>query len=166
MSRLYIYLNEENQLNESRILNVIKDFKNRSERQIISTLKDAWQRMVNMIKRQGKEKEALNIINKALKTNYRSLDQLNRINETSADPSKGGFVNWLKSIIFQGTIGASIFTSLQIFFSLDNLLSGVGDATDIKKMIVYAFLWTLLASKTYIDWKQGYQVDQKTKGEE
>lgn len=122
--------------------------------------------MVNMIKRQGKEKEALNIINKALKTNYRSLDQLNRINETSADPSKGGFVNWLKSIIFQGTIGASIFTSLQIFFSLDNLLSGVGDATDIKKMIVYSFLWTLLASKTYIDWKQGYQVDQKTKGEE
>ncbi len=93
-----------------------------------------------MIKDQDKEKEALNIINKALKTNYRSLDQLNRVNETSADPTKGGFVNWIKSIIFQGTIGASIFTSLQIFFSLDDIISGVGSATDVKRMLVYGFL--------------------------
>ena len=79
-----------------------------------------------MIKSEGKEKEALDIINKALKTRYTKLEQLNKVNETSADPGKKGFVNWLKSIIFQGTIGASIFTSLQVFFKLDDLLSGAG----------------------------------------
>ena len=162
--RLQVYLNEQEPLNESRIFNVIKDFKNRSEKQIISTLKDAWNKLFSMIKSEGKEKEALDIINKALKTRYTKLEQLNKVNETSADPGKKGFVNWLKSIIFQGTIGASIFTSLQVFFKLDDLLSGAGG--DWKGMIIYAFLWTLLASKTYHDWKHGYNMDKKYKENE
>ena len=159
IKRIDRYLNEQEPLNESRIFSIIKDFKNRSEKQIISTLKDAWNKLFSMIKSEGKEKEALDIINKALKTRYTKLDQLNKVNELSADPGKKGFVNWIKSITFQGTIGASIFTSLQVFFALDGLLDG--NMPDFKRVLVYGFLWLLLASKTYVDWKHGYNIDKK-----
>jgi len=91
-----------------------------------------------MIKKEGKEKEALDIINKSLKTRYTKLEQFNKVNELSASPEKKGFMNWLKSLIFQGTIGAGIFTSLQIFFSLDALLDG--NIPDMKRVLVYGFL--------------------------
>jgi hypothetical protein len=46
-----------------------------------------------MIKKEGKEKEALDIINKSLKTRYTKLEQFNRVNELSASPEKKGFMN-------------------------------------------------------------------------
>jgi hypothetical protein len=61
-------------------------------------------------------------------------------------------MNWLKSLIFQGTIGAGIFTSLQIFFSLDALLDG--NIPDMKRVLVYGFLWVLLATQIYRDWRK------------
>jgi len=159
--RLQTYLNEQEPINESRIFNILRDFANKTDQQIKSTLKDAWQKLLSLIKKEGKEKEALEIINKALKTRYTRLEQFNKVNETTADPEKKGFVNWLKSIIFQGTIGASIFTSLQVFFALDTILTGEAGSGDIKRLLVYAFLWTLLASKTYHDWRHGHQLSKR-----
>lgn len=150
--RLQTYLNEQEEINESRIFNLLKGFANKTEQQIKSTLKDAWQKLFSLIKKEGKEKEALDIINKSLKTRYTKLEQFNKINELSASPEKKGFVNWLKSLIFQGTIGAGIFTSLQIFFSLDSLLDG--NIPDIKRVLVYGFLWVLLSTQIYRDWKK------------
>ena len=150
--RLQQYLNEEDILNESRIFNLLKDFANKTDQQIKSVLKDAWQKLFTMIKKEGKEKEALDIINKSLKTRYTKLEQFNRVNELSASPEKKGFMNWLKSLIFQGTIGAGIFTSLQIFFSLDALLDG--NIPDMKRVLVYGFLWVLLATQIYRDWRK------------
>ena len=150
--RLQQYLNEEDILNESRIFNLLKDFANKTDQQIKSVLKDAWQKLFTMIKKEGKEKEALDIINKSLKTRYTKLEQFNKVNELSASPEKKGFMNWLKSLIFQGTIGAGIFTSLQIFFSLDALLDG--NIPDMKRVLVYGFLWVLLATQIYRDWRK------------
>ncbi|MFW6377311.1 MAG: hypothetical protein ACOCZ5_01570 [bacterium] len=46
--------------------------------------------------------------------------------------------------MFQGRIGAGIFTSLQIFFELDVLIEG--DIPDPKRLLIYAFLWIALSS--------------------
>jgi len=155
MTKFYDYIQEDNTLNEANILKFIKDFKNKKEQQIIKSLKSSWNKLLNAIKREGKEEEALKIINKALGTNYRSLDKLSKVNEkeyAGADPHKGGFINWLKSMIFQGTITASIFSGLQIFFELDTLIDM--SVPDFKRLAIYAFLFLLFSTKTYMDWKK------------
>lgn len=136
--RLYNYLQEEQTLNESRIMSFLSDFKNKSEREIKRALKSAWESLVNSIRSEDKEDEALSIINKALGTNYNSLDKFSKVNEVTAEPEEKGFVNWLKSLLFQGRIGATIFTSLQIFFQLDELIDL--NVPDPKRLIIYGFL--------------------------
>jgi capsular polysaccharide biosynthesis protein len=165
MARFKKYLNEQELLLEANMLSVMKDLAKKPFKQIIKTLENSYKKIVELVKKEGKEKEALDIINRITKSRYTRLEQLYKVDEISAEPGKKGFVNWLKSIIFQGTIGASIFTSLQIFFSLDTIVSGAGTSGDVKRMLIYGLLWVLLASKTYIDWRHGYDVDQKAKGE-
>lgn len=139
-------------IDEGRILDFIKNFKNQTEQQVINLLKSSWKSLLKIIKSEDKEKEALDIINKSLGTKYRSLDDFNKVQET-ADPKKEGFVNWLKSMAFQGTMTASIFSGLQIFFELDKIFDGT--SMNLSKILVYSFLWILFSTKAYQDWRKG-----------
>lgn len=150
------YLNDKNDLyiTENKAWDYIKDLKNKTDAQIKKLLKSSWQKLYKMIKQEDKEKEALDIINRALKTKINSFNQLkeSKLDEVlTADPEKAGFVNWLKSIGFQTLMTGSIFTGLQIFFALDSLLDG--QLPDIKRVLVYGFLFLILSTKLYKDWK-------------
>lgn len=154
--KIDIYLSGNNSLyiTENKAWDYIKDLKNKTDAQIKSLLKSSWQKIYKMIKQEGKEQEALDIINRALKTRISSLNQLkeSKIDEVlSADPEKKGFVNWLKSMGFQTLMSGSIFTGLQIFFALDSLLDG--QLPDFKRVLVYGFLFLLFSTKLYKDWK-------------
>jgi len=147
------YIEKEEMLNEGKILDFIKLLKGKTERQILSTLKSSWKKIIDLIESQGKENEAIQIINKALGTRYRNLNDLYAISERSAEPEEEGFVNWLKSLAFQGQMTVGIFTALQVFFELDVLFDGA--QPNFTKILVYGFLWVLFSTKMYHDWKRG-----------
>lgn len=152
--KIDVYLENDLYITESKTWDYIKDLKNKTDAQIKTLLKSSWQKLYKMIKQEGKEQEALDIINRALKTRISSLNQLkeSKIDEVlSADPGKGGFFNWLKSIGFQALMTSSIFTGLQIWFALDGLLDG--QLPDFKRVLVYGFLFLLFSTKLYKDWK-------------
>lgn len=149
--RLYNYLNE-NELNESiksTFTSIVKDLTKKSEDQMKSLLKKNWDRLVSYIKKNNLEDEFQKITRKA----FGKKVNINEMNEVTAEPEKKGFKNWLKSLLFQGRIGAGIFTSLQIFFELDVLIEG--DIPDPKRLLIYAFLWIALSSWIYKDWQKG-----------
>lgn len=155
---------EQYLITEANLFKVIKDLIKLPANKIKQVLQSSWKEFTDIMKEAGQEEMAKNSLEKSLfkagiGINIRSLDHIGRakvneseINEARANPQKGGFVNWLKSLIFQGTIGASIFTSLQSFFELEKILQG--QTSDPKRLLIYAFLWVLLATKAYKDWKK------------
>ena len=149
--RLYNYLNEY-ELNESiksTFFSIVNNLTKKSEDEIKSLLKKNWDKLVSSIKKNDLEDEFHKITRKA----FGKKVSINEINEVTADPERKGFKNWLKSLIFQGRIGAGIFTSLQIFFQLDGLLEG--EMPNLTKVLVYAFLWVALSTWVYKDWQKG-----------
>lgn len=154
MTKFKNYINNDTMITESKIWDYIKDLKNKSDNQIQKLLKSSWKKLYDMIKKEGKEEEALDIINRSFKTRFNSLNQLkeSKLEEAlSADPEKTGFFNWLKSIGFQGLMTSSIFTGLQIWFAFDSLLDG--NMPDMKRVLIYGFLFLLFSTKLYKDWK-------------
>ena len=168
MNKIDIMINEyvENQLNENIFKNIRNIFKYKKEK-IVNEFKKAFKELIELIKKEDKEEEALFIINKSLSRYTNSTKEIRSWKEVenmlkynidlhemvSADKEKSGVVNWLKSVLFQGTISAHIFTGLQIFFELDKLISSSG--FDIKRLLAYSFLWILISSGVYKQWKKG-----------
>lgn len=168
MNKLDQKINEyvENQLNENILKSIASIFKSKKEK-IVNEFKKAFKELIEMIKKEDKEDEALEIINRSLSKytgstreirNWKEVENMLKYNVdlhemVSADKEKSGVINWLKSILFQGTISAHIFTGLQIFFELDKLISASG--FDIKRLLAYSFLWILISSSVYKQWKKG-----------
>lgn len=156
MSRFQEYL-----ITEANVFSAIKDLIKLPVNKVKNVLQKAYKDFYEAISKAGEEDLATYSINKSLRslkinhkvkpTELKSLKNM-KVNEAGADPEKGGIINWLKSMVFQGTIAANIFTSLQVFFELDKYLQGT--TPDPKKILIYAFLWILLSTKAYKDWKK------------
>lgn len=152
--RLYCYLNEQNRLDESiktEFTRIVTSLVSKPKN-IITKLRNSWKKILDNIP-EDKHDEVLSVVRKSLGDNSITWNDIKKVNEVSASPESKGFVNWLKSLLFQGRMGATIFTSLQIFFELDNLIDG--EMPDMKRVLIYGFLWVLFSSTIYKDWKKG-----------
>jgi hypothetical protein len=66
-------------LNESfNIKKIFKEIKSMTYDKMKKVLYNGFIELIDLVKKEGKEKEFLTLINKNLKSNYKSLDQLKR----------------------------------------------------------------------------------------
>ena len=86
----------------------------------------------------------LKIINKHLKTNFKTIKQLQMLKEDNLNEDFKHFLQFWKGESYPAV---SIFPTLQIWFELDNLLSGANIMDlDWKRIAIYGLLWVIIIS--------------------
>jgi len=138
---------EMESVNEGVFVDVLKKIAG-EPKAIFKKLKDSWNKLKGTIVAKGMEDDALRIINKHFKTNYKTLKQISR------DKLVSGYLNedfahyW--DLIKKETFPVlSFYPALQCFFEIDKLLKGGGDV-NIRTLIVYGLFYVFLVSGIYI----------------
>jgi hypothetical protein len=94
-----------------------------------------------------------------LGTNVRSLKQLDKSNESEMNEDFKHYWKWIKDNAFPTLL---IFPGLQIFFELDKLIDGSLSDLNVKKIIVYAVFWLIVATGSHItQWKKWKEENPK-----
>jgi len=107
-----------------------------------SVMKDSFKSMIKIFKDNGLEDEAVILINKKLKTNYKNLSSILLLKE---DMVNEDFSNFWKMFKMEGWGAVAIFPTLSLWFEFDKLLDGVGIADlNYKKIVVYGTFWLFL----------------------
>ena len=153
-------------LNESLVDNLIKPIKKFTAEKAKKFLKQKWNELQKIIKDQGIEADFLKIINKNLKTNYKSLDQINNetLSESYLTEDFTHFWNYFKDNTFPAL---SFYPALTIWLELDKIFDG--GSINLQKIGVYGvFFITLLAGshlKNWYQWKKKNPEEFKEEGE-
>lgn len=156
-------------LNESfNIKKIFKEIKSMTYDKMKKVLYNGFIELIDLVKKEGKEKEFLTLINKNLKSNYKSLDQLKRtpLKESVLNEDLKHFWDFFKGELF---MSATIFMGLQIWFQLDRLLDGVSiNDLNFKKIVVYGVVYIFLLTGKHISmfktWKKEHPEEWEKEG--
>ena len=155
----------ENYLNEGFISNLLlKSLKNYTIDKALIFLEKQWKKAIDIIRKNGKEKEALQILNAALKTNYKSLNQFDKKNMRKLIPEEIEINNlnedlshWWEMIKDEGFPTLSFYPALTAWIELGKMFDGI-DAVNWKKVAVYGAFWAALVTgkyiKSFFKWKK------------
>jgi len=148
----------EKYINEGVIKNLlIKQLKKYTADKALNFLEKQWQKAIKMIRKNGYEDQALQILNQSLNTKYRSLDQFNKHSMKKMLPEEvqisnnlnEDFKHWFDMIKSEAFPALSFYPALTAWLELGKLFDGP-DAVDWKKFAVYGIFWALLVSGKYI----------------
>jgi hypothetical protein len=154
-------------LNENVVSKIISDIIKTPER-FKKTMKDAFNKLTQVIQDNGLEKPFLQIINKNTKMKISSLKQLQSLKESEQlDEDFKNFMRFWKGETYPAL---SIFPTLQIWFQVDKLIDGAGIMDlDWKKISIYAVMWILIITGQHIilhkKWKKENPDEYKAEGE-
>lgn len=146
--KLDLYM-QEMRVDESWVKDVVSSLKRFDPRKAKSAFKESWNKLKEIVKDQGKEDEFLRIISKHLNVRASSLEQLEKKKVSESQYLGEDFKHyweWVKDNAFPTLL---IFPGLQIFFELDSLIDNPGDV-DIKRIIIYAVFWLIVATGSHI----------------
>jgi hypothetical protein len=133
-------------------------------------LQGSTKKILQLLIDKGMQDEALIIINKHLKTHFKSFKDINKLTRVPIKESSeliNEDIKHLWSFITDQAWGGMVFyPMLQLYMELDKLL--VGSGVDIKKTLVYfaIFLFILSAKhlQLYKKWKKDNPVDWELEG--
>lgn len=140
---------------------ILSTLKNISYDKAKKSMKGSFDKMIKLLKDNNIDGEFIQIINKNLKTNYKSLNDLSRLREEALNED---FSNFWKMFKLEGWGAVAIFPTLSIWFEIDRLLDGVA-VTDLnfKKIVVYGTFWLMLLLGKHV---AGYNKWKKTHKDE
>lgn len=124
-----------------------------SNNKVESFLLSYFKKFKKLVKKAGVEKEVVAVINKHLRTNYKSLTDISILGEGMFQD----YVEWMKDQLIPAV---SIFPTLQIWFEIDKILDGVAIADlNYKKIVIYGLFWIMLVSGQFLSrrWKKSNQ---------
>lgn len=164
--RLENYLNEKTLLTESAFFQkLLKKIGNKSTGTVKKFFRSNWIKLANIIKKQGVENDALQIINRHLKTSFRSLDQISKgvIKESKMDEDFKHYWEFMKD---EAWPTLSFWPALQVWLQIDGLLKG--SDFSLKATVVYAIFWAFLVSGKHIGqwfkWKKQNPEEHEAEG--
>jgi len=132
----------------------LRSIKGKSANAVKKIFSSAWEKLVQIIKDKGLEKDALRIINRHSGGSFRSLDSVSKGKIQEGTELNEDFAHWWKWMKDNAWPAGAIFSSLQIFFELDKLIFG-GAPADMRKLVAYGAVWVLLVSGKYLfDWQK------------
>lgn len=151
------FIKREEILNEGSLFqNLIKKIGNKSTSVIRKLLKNNWTKLANILKKNNLESDALTIINRNLKTKFKSLDQIEKM-KISEERVDEDFSHYWQLIKQEGFPSLAFYPILQVWFEIDKLLKDTGDA-NLKVIVAYGLLWAFLISgkhiKGWLDWRK------------
>uniref|UniRef100_A0A6M3JNS6 Uncharacterized protein n=1 Tax=viral metagenome TaxID=1070528 RepID=A0A6M3JNS6_9ZZZZ len=153
--RLEDFIERNDMLTEGIFQNLLKKISNVPANVLKKIFKDNWIKLAYEIENKQLEGDAIAIINKHLKTNYKSLNQIT-MSQIKELPVNEDFAHYWELIKNEAFPTFAFYPALKIWLELDKLLSGGGFNKNV--VIVYAVFWALLVSgkyaKSWFDWKK------------
>lgn len=144
------YINESDLINEGIFVDVLKKIKNKSSDYVKKLFKKSWENFSKIIKDNDIESDVLKVINKHLKTNYKSLEQLDKLKLTE-DKLNEDFAHYWHLLKQEAFPTLAFWPALKIWLEIDKLFGKSGvDVVNVKMIVVYAIFWLLLVSGKYI----------------
>ena len=158
------YLNEKDK--KSTIKPFLKSLWDMGFNKAKTLLKSSYKELLKVINDNNLEDDFLKIINKHLKSNYKSMNQLSKLHEETLNEDFKNFWEMFKS---EGWPAISIFPALSLWFEFDKLLDGAGlSDLNYKKVSVYGIIWLFLVLGKHIagwkKWKQENPVEFEEEG--
>jgi hypothetical protein len=146
----------------------IKTLKTKSPKEAEKLLRTNWSKLSTILKNNQLENDALSIINRHFSTNFRSLDQIDKM-DVQKLPTKymyeysinEDFKHYWDLIKTEGFPVLAFYPCLQAWLEIDKLIRGTGG--DFKVMGIYALIWAFLVSGKFI---KGWQKWRKDRPEE
>jgi hypothetical protein len=160
------YLKEDEILNEGAFFQkLLNKIGNKSTNVVKKIFKDNWIKLATIIKANGLENSTLSIINRYLKTNFRSIDQIEKM--AIKESVNEDFKHYWNLIKGEGFPALSFYPLLQVFLEVDKLIKNTGEA-NVKAIVIYGLFWVLLVSgkhlKGWFDWKKANPKEHELEG--
>ena len=116
---------------------------------IIKSIRTGWEEFAQSIMASGKEDEALTIINKKFNTNYKTLNQINKLKMIKEDKEflKEDFKHYVMSLKDTVYTSSLVMGMLEIWLQLSKLLDN--GTPNYKRLAFFGILWLILASSKY-----------------
>jgi hypothetical protein len=156
----------QNYINESAakggLQKYFKELKKMPAKKVEQTLKNSWKDLSNILKDRLLEDDAVKIINKHLKTNYKRLKEIDTAKIAKIPTKKvyeelmlnEDFAHFWQRVKDEAFPALSFYPALTAWLEIDKLLSGTGDFSGYK-FGVYALFWVILISSKFLkDWKK------------
>ena len=118
-----------------------------------TVLKSGWSKLKKEFIDNGKEEEALAIINKGLKKNYKTLDQIDKnVNENEAQLNED-FAHYFESLKNSIYVSTLVMSMLEIWIQLSKLIEG--DTPNYKRLVIFGVGWLFFATLKYLEsWRK------------
>jgi len=153
------YINES--ASRGGIQKYFKELKRMSAPQAEKKLKTSWKELSYILKDRMLEDDAIKIINKHFKTNYKRLSEIDNA-KIAKLPTKNvyeellveDFKHYWELIKSEAFPTLSFYPALSCWLELDSLLKATGDF-DGTKFGIYALFWFVLVSGKFVAlWKK------------
>jgi hypothetical protein len=153
--RFEFYINEQQELTEGVLSNALKKIKQKSLGAVRKIFKDSWEKLANLIRAKGLEKDALQIINRHMGSRFRSFDQIGKAKIVENTELNEDFAHWWAKLKGEAFPTLAFYPALSVWLELDKLFAAAGMGPDWKKVAVYGLMFVLLVSGKYIkEWSK------------
>ena len=165
MSRYQTYLTENSNVKGLLARLSAMGYK-KAEKELIGSTKTILQLLMD----KGMADEALLIINKHLKTHFKSLKDIGRQNRIPVHENTEMINEDLKHfwsfVESQSWVGLAFFPILQLYLELEKLLAGTG--VDLKRTLVYGAIFLFIMSAKHVQlynkWKRENPAEWEMEG--
>jgi len=159
---------EKHLISENFVTNIFKKLIRKPANSAMKEIKNGFTDLIKFSNDldEPAQKDLLKLINRAMGTSYRSVDDLSKAASKKIAEShelNEDFKHWWSVVKEQGWFNITFFPALQVWFEVANLLTShlkgeALDQTTLKKIAFYGILWIALTSgkfiKDFFKWKK------------
>ena len=132
------YLNDQQEINEGIVSSALSKLKSKSVGAVKSLFKNSFDKLANLIKDKGLEKDALRIINRHMGSRFRSLDQIGKTKVVEGTELNEDFAHWWSTLKGEAFPTLAFYPALSVWLEMDKLFGAAGAGPDWAKVGVYA----------------------------
>jgi len=152
--------------NRNFIGKMLKNLSKLTPKKIITNARQGWKELEQLIIDAGVEDQALSIINKCCKSNYKGLSDVGKkvIVHEGKDIVFEDFSHYMDSMRDTVYNSSLVMGMLEIWIQLSKLLDN--EQPNYKRLVFFGILWLILSSaKYYGEWKTWKQSTKDGKSE-
>jgi hypothetical protein len=145
-----IYLAEQQELYEGIVSSALSKLKSKTVGAVKGLFKKSFDKLANLLKDKGLEKDALRIINRHMGSRFRTLDQIGKARIVESAEFNEDFAHWWATLKGEAFPTLAFYPALSVWLEMDKLFGAAGLGPDWVKVGVYALMFVLLVSGKYL----------------
>jgi hypothetical protein len=161
------YLADQQEINEGIVSSALSKLKSKSVGAVKTIFKKSFDKLANLIKDKGLEKDALRIINRHMGSRFRTLDQIGKTRIVEGTKLDEDIAHWWATLKSEAFPTLAFYPALSVWLEMDKLFGAAGAGPDWTKVGVYALMFVLLVSGKYLkQWSKWSKTNPDEKDKE